>query len=81
MMSNDCPHYHINLFYSAEDEGWIAAIPDLQNCNAFGETPEEALREVLVAMEGWLEVWMQQHEAPPPARYRPHSTQPVDAAA
>ncbi len=38
--------YHINIFYSEEDEGYIADIPDLDCCSAFGNTPEEALAEV-----------------------------------
>ena len=46
--------YHINLFYSEEDEGYIADIPDLKHCSAFGSTPEEALREVLKAREHGL---------------------------
>ena len=41
--------YHINIFYSEEDEGYIADIPDLKACSAFGDTPEEALREVQIA--------------------------------
>ncbi len=36
--------YHINIFYSDEDEGYIADIPDLEACSAFGETPEKAAR-------------------------------------
>ncbi len=47
--------YHINIFYSEEDEGYIADIPDLRVCSAFGTTPEEALREVQLAKEIWLE--------------------------
>ena len=46
--------YHINIFYSEEDEGYIADIPDLKYCSAFGETPVEALQEVLVAKSAWL---------------------------
>ena len=46
--------YHINLFYSDEDQGYIADIPDLKHCSAFGETPSEALAEVLKAKEAWL---------------------------
>jgi len=42
-------YYHINVFYSREDEGFIADIPDLKGCSAFGDTPTEALAEVLVA--------------------------------
>lgn len=41
--------YHINIFYSEEDEGYIADIPDLAACSAFGATPQEALAEVEVA--------------------------------
>jgi predicted RNase H-like HicB family nuclease len=29
-------HYHINIFYSEEDKGYIADIPDLKYCSAFG---------------------------------------------
>ncbi|MBI2471251.1 MAG: type II toxin-antitoxin system HicB family antitoxin [Planctomycetes bacterium] len=47
--------YHINIFYSEEDEGYIADVPDLKHCSAFGETQEEALQEVLKAKEAWLE--------------------------
>ena len=35
--------YHINIFYSEEDEGYIADIPDLPHCSAFGESHEKAL--------------------------------------
>jgi len=47
--------YLINIFYSEEDEGYIADIPDLKVCSAFGTTPEEALREVQLAKAAWLE--------------------------
>ena len=46
--------YFISIFYSEEDGGYIADIPDLRFCSAFGETPEEALREVQIAKEAWL---------------------------
>lgn len=41
--------YHINMFWSDEDQAWVADIPDLQHCCAFGATPQDALAEVLVA--------------------------------
>ena len=41
--------YHINIFYSEEDEGYIADIPDLEACSVFGKTPEEALEQVKIA--------------------------------
>ena len=43
--------YHINVFYSEEDEGYIADTPDLEHCSAFSNTPDEALKEVLKAKE------------------------------
>lgn len=48
--------YEIDIFWSEVDEGYIADVPDLKYCSAWGETYEEALREVQVAMELHLEV-------------------------
>ncbi|MEJ5250922.1 MAG: type II toxin-antitoxin system HicB family antitoxin [Chthonomonadetes bacterium] len=70
--------YHINLFYSEEDGGYIADIPDLPGCSAFGETPEEALREVLIAKQAWLESARAEGKPIPPPRYRPVVYQEVD---
>ena len=39
--------YHINIFYSEEDEAYIADIPDLRYCSAIAETPQQALNEVI----------------------------------
>ena len=63
--------YHINIFYSDEDGGYIADIPDLEMCSAFGVTPEEALAEVEKAKEAWLEVARESGQSIPPPRYRP----------
>ncbi len=63
--------YHINLFCSDEDEGYIADIPDLKHCSAFGSTPEEALREVLKAKEAWIEAARAGGKEIPAPRYRP----------
>jgi predicted RNase H-like HicB family nuclease len=63
--------YHINIFYSEDDEGYIADIPDLKFCSAFGETPEEALREVLIAKCVWLEAARAEGKPIPLPRYRP----------
>lgn len=48
--------YPIVIFYSAEDEYYIADIPDLRFCSAHGDTLEDALREILVAKQAWLDV-------------------------
>jgi predicted RNase H-like HicB family nuclease len=63
--------YHINIFYSEEDEAYIADIPDLKYCSAHGETPEEALREVLIAKEGCLAVMREDAVPIPEPKYRP----------
>ena len=63
--------YHINIFYSEEDEGYIADIPDLRFCSAFGETPAEALAEVERAKEAWLEVAKESGKPIPEPRYKP----------
>ena len=63
--------YHINIFYSEEDGGYIADIPDLEACSAFGETPAEALAEVERAKAAWLEAARAEGKTIPPPRYRP----------
>jgi predicted RNase H-like HicB family nuclease len=63
--------YHINIFYSDEDEGFIADVPDLTHCSAFGETPEKALAEVRVAMRNWLAAARKLRRPIPNPRYRP----------
>lgn len=63
--------YHINVFYSDEDGGYIADIPDLESCSAFGASPQEALDEVLRAKEGWLAAARAQGQPIPQPHYRP----------
>ena len=63
--------YHINVFWSEEDECYIADIPDLRYCSAFGATHVEALEEALKAKEAWLAVARERGDSIPPPRYRP----------
>jgi predicted RNase H-like HicB family nuclease len=63
--------YHINIFYSEEDGCYVADIPDLRFCSAFGPTPEKALREVQRAKAAWLEVAKQRGKRIPRPKYRP----------
>jgi predicted RNase H-like HicB family nuclease len=63
--------YHINIFWSEEDGGYIADIPDLQACSAFGDTPEEALRQATLAKEAWLDAARTEGRPIPEPRYRP----------
>jgi predicted RNase H-like HicB family nuclease len=63
--------YHINIFYSEEDGGYIADIPDLDSCSAFGETAEDALRQVQIARQAWLDAARDSGKPIPVPKYRP----------
>ena len=63
--------YHINIFYSEQDCGYIADVPDLKSCSAFGENPEQALKEVLLAKELWLESAKANDRPVPEPEYKP----------
>lgn len=47
--------HHINVLWSNEDDCYVADLPDFEYCSAFGDTPEEALAELLIAKSGWIE--------------------------
>jgi predicted RNase H-like HicB family nuclease len=47
--------YAIEIFFSEEDKGYIAIVPELPGCSAFGKTEEKALEEIKISMELWLE--------------------------
>ena len=63
--------HHINIFYSEEDEAYIADIPDLKYCSAAGDTPQEALQEVLIAKQAWLESARLDGKTTPEPKYKP----------
>jgi predicted RNase H-like HicB family nuclease len=64
-------HYAITVVWSEEDGGWVADAPDLKSCSAFGTTPEEAVAELRVAIEGWLEAACARKLPIPEARFQP----------
>ena len=51
----DISRYPAHVFWSDEDEGYIATAPDLPGCSAFGETQKEALAELQDAIAAWIE--------------------------
>jgi predicted RNase H-like HicB family nuclease len=63
--------YHINVFWSDEDGSWVADVPDLRTCSAFGATPQEALAQVQTAMDAWLATARESGMTIPEPRYRP----------
>ena len=46
--------YAIEIFYTEDDGGYIAVVPELPGCSAFGNSEEEALHEVKGALDLWL---------------------------
>lgn len=49
------PVYPISVFWSVEDGAWVADVPDLAYCSAFGDTPHDAVAEVEIAIAAWLD--------------------------
>jgi predicted RNase H-like HicB family nuclease len=47
--------YEIILYWSAEDEAFIAEVPELSGCMADGATRQEALANAEVVIAEWLE--------------------------
>jgi predicted RNase H-like HicB family nuclease len=47
--------YEIIIFWSKEDEAYIAEVPELAGCIADGETYQKALANVEVIIEEWIE--------------------------
>jgi predicted RNase H-like HicB family nuclease len=62
--------HHINVFHSEEDGGYIAEVPDLPGCSAFGRTPEQAVAEVAVAKQAWIDAAEAEGRPIPEPHYR-----------
>ncbi len=63
--------YHINIFWSDEDACYVADVPDLVSCSALGASPVEALEQLTLAKEAWLEVAQAEGKPIPRPSYRP----------
>ena len=48
-------HYPLNIFWSAEDAGFIAEVPDLPGCSACGASEAAAARAAQHAIAAWIE--------------------------
>ena len=47
--------YEIIIYYSREDEAYIAEVPELSGCMADGETARESLENVETVIAEWIE--------------------------
>lgn len=61
----DDPRYEMIIYWSDEDEAFIAEVPELPGCAADGATYEEAVANARVIIAQWLET-AQELERPIP---------------
>ncbi|MBS0460947.1 MAG: type II toxin-antitoxin system HicB family antitoxin [Proteobacteria bacterium] len=60
-------HYHLNIFWSDEDRGFIAEAPDLPGCSAWGASEADAARQAQDAIAAWLAANTAAGRSAPPA--------------
>lgn len=48
--------YEVVIFWSSEDNVFVAFAPELVGCMAHGETREEALQNIQEAMRHWIDI-------------------------
>ena len=72
---NTVHHYPLVIFFSEEDEGFIAEAPDLPGCSAWGATEAEAAREAQDAISAWVQAAQSAGKAIPV----PPTVQPLQA--
>lgn len=49
------PKYEVIIYWNAEDNAFIAEVPELPGCAAYGKTRREALKNVEVVIQEWIE--------------------------
>ncbi len=60
--------YEIIIYYSRDDEAYIAEVPELAGCMADGPTAKEALENIEVVISEWIETAKQLGRAIPEPR-------------
>jgi predicted RNase H-like HicB family nuclease len=71
-MPNDAvPKYEIRIYWSAEDNVFLAEVPDLPGCMTHGSTPTEAAANAVEAIGLWIDVAREDGmEIPEPTRHQ-----------
>lgn len=53
-MKNNGLKYRVNIYWSPEDDSFIAEMPELPGCMSDGKTYEEALKNIVHISEMWI---------------------------
>ena len=62
--------YEIIMYWSNEDDAFIAEVPELPGCMAHGDTQEEALANIKEAMRLWVDTAREFGDSVPEPRGR-----------
>ena len=60
--------YEVIMYWSNEDEAFVAEVPELPGCNAHGATQSKALISINQAMKLWLRAAREDMRAIPEPR-------------
>ena len=52
---NEMPKYEVIIYWSKEDQAFIAEVPELPGCMSDGKTYTEAIANVEVIIQEWIE--------------------------
>lgn len=63
-------HYPLEIFWDEGSNAFICIAPDLPGCSAVGDSPEEAVAEMRVAMRLWIEAARSMGRTPPASSLR-----------
>jgi len=62
--------YEIIIYWSIEDQAFVADVSELPGCMAHGSTYEDALEQIQSAMELWIESAIEHHDPVPEPKGR-----------
>lgn len=67
------PRYEIRLYWSAEDQAFLAEVPELPGCMAHGPTYASALNQAIAAIRAWIATARELGREVPDPRRQPHA--------